>query len=453
VQIAPQRAVILLPSTGQFDSRTWRIAGDLARRGHTVTVLARSGRGLPDVEAGPSGSRIIRVPVSAVDGLPSPLRAIARRLGRGSGRAGSGAPASSEAAHSGLRSPGHAARGPAPGPATGPIARVRRAVAGAWRLAAIGLTIRSQVRAARRVAPPADLVHAMAYMGIPVGLALGARDGAVTIYDARDIYTDARNIARLPRPLRSLFARIERRWARSASRVITVNDPYADVMAERFGPPRPLVVMNCSAIRPDDAPRRRRFHEVLDLPSDRRVILYHGGLSPDRGIDQLLAAIGSVPDALLVLMGYGDLELDLRRRAADPATGGRIAVLPAVPPAELIEWVAAADVVAMPIQPTTLNHRLTTPNKLFEAIAAGVPVVASDLPGMAGIIRDTGCGDLVDPTDPAAIAAAFRDLLDPSAERQASLAEGIRRARATYSWDRQMAVLLAEYSRLTGRPW
>ncbi|HLO34784.1 MAG TPA: hypothetical protein VK194_01820, partial [Candidatus Deferrimicrobium sp.] len=79
VQIAPQRAVILLPSTGQFDSRTWRIAGDLARRGHTVTVLARSGPGLPDVEAGPSGSRIIRVPVSAVDGLPSPLRAIARR--------------------------------------------------------------------------------------------------------------------------------------------------------------------------------------------------------------------------------------------------------------------------------------------------------------------------------------------------------------------------------------
>ena len=50
-------------------------------------------------------------------------------------------------------------------------------------------------------------------------------------------------------------------------------------------------------------------------------------------------------------------------------------------PTELLDWVAAADVVAMPIQPSTLNHRLTTPNKLFEALAAGVPVVASDLPG------------------------------------------------------------------------
>src|SRR5438128_690851 len=77
--------------------------------------------------------------------------------------------------------------------------------------------------------------------------------------------------------------------------------------------------------------------------------------------------------------------------AASPAPD-RIHVLPAVAPADLHDWVASADVVAMPIQPSTLNHRLTTPNKLFEAMAAGVPVVASDLPGMATIVTETGCG-------------------------------------------------------------
>ena len=86
--------------------------------------------------------------------------------------------------------------------------------------------------------------------------------------------------------------------------------------------------------------------------------------------------------------------------------------MPAVPPDELLGWVAAADVVAMPIQPSTLNHRLTTPNKLFEAMAVGVPVVASDLPGMAPIVRETGCGVVCDPTDPAAIAAAIASILD-----------------------------------------
>ena len=74
-------------------------------------------------------------------------------------------------------------------------------------------------------------------------------------------------------------------------------------------------------------------------------------------------------------MGYGILADELRARAADPVLAGRLRVLPAVPPNELIGWVASADVAAMPIQPTTLNHRLTTPNKLFEAMAAGVPSI------------------------------------------------------------------------------
>ena len=109
----------------------------------------------------------------------------------------------------------------------------------------------------------------------------------------------------------------------------------------------------------------------------------------------------------------------------------------------------------MPIQPTTLNHRLTTPNKLFEAMAAGVPVVASDLPGMAGIVRETGCGVLCDPTDPAAIADG--DPLDPrrarTPERAAYRERALAAARGEYNWEAQVEVLLAEYGRLTGRPW
>ncbi len=107
----------------------------------------------------------------------------------------------------------------------------------------------------------------------------------------------------------------------------------------------------------------------------------------------------------------------------------------------------------MPIQPTTLNHRLTTPNKLFEAMAAGVAVVASDLPGMAPIVRETGCGLVVDPTSAEAISAALRDLLDDPAARAVMAARGLEAAHSTYNWECQMAVLLDEYTRLTGRRW
>ena len=449
--IVPQRALVVLPTTGEFDSRTYRIASALAARGHEVTVLARQAPGLAATERHPAGYRIVRVPVSAVDGLPlpGPARRAIERLRtrrRGAGRTPPSTPATPTT--------------PASGPSAASAARGRpgRLLSGLVRIAAIALTVRSQRRAAlatvRAAGLGADVVHGMAYMGIPVALELGRATGAKVVYDARDIYLEAANLARLPRPARALLARVERRWARRADRVLTVNRPYAEVMAARFGVPLPAIVMNCSYrwVPPD--PPARRFHDRLGLDPATRVVLYQGGFSRERGIEQLLEAIGSVPGAVLVLLGYGPLQAELEARAADPATGGRVHVLPAVPPTELLDWVAAADVVAMPIQPSTLNHRLTTPNKLFEALAAGVPVVASDLPGMAGIVRDTGCGLLVDPTDPATIAAALRRILDaPEADRRAWRERALAAAHATYNWERQVEVLLDEYTKLTGRRW
>ncbi|HEY6057480.1 MAG TPA: glycosyltransferase, partial [Candidatus Limnocylindrales bacterium] len=358
---ARQRLCLVLPTTGTFDSRTYRIAGALAARGHEVTVLGRSAPGLPDDEHDPAGYRIVRVHVSAVDGMPLPA-GLRGRLARRWARRAPGTPLSSP-------SGGHERR-----PARGPGASARRALAGAVRIGAIVLTVRSQIRAALAAGPAADLYHGMAYMGIPVALALGRQHGAAVVYDARDIYVDANNLARLPRPARFLLGRVERRWARRAGRVVTVNRPYAEVMANRFGVPLPAIVLNCSYRRPADDTKPRRFHDRLDLAPDARVVLYQGGFSRERGIEQLLAAIVHVPNAALVLMGYGVLEAELHARAADPAAAGRVYILPAVRPAELLDWVASADVVAMPIQPSTLNHRLTTPNKLFEAMAAGVPV-------------------------------------------------------------------------------
>ena len=497
----PQRAVLVLPTTAEFDSRTYRIASALVARGHDVTVLARWRPGLPEDERHPAGYRVRRVKVSAGAGLPLPgplYRAISRRRqGRreqaaagGPGPAATGPVASPVAPPSmGAPAPGTAAGAPAtstsgpaassgmpasstPGgsrPATptpddgdGPARARPRGVVGralgllgsVWRTAAIGLVVRSQTKASRGIVTAADLYHGMAYMGIPVALSLARRTGGRVVYDARDIYVDAGNLARLPRPARALIGRLERGWARKADSVITVNRPYAEVMASRWGVAFPLIVLNCSYRFDPPSPRPRRFHEVLGLDPDVRVVLYQGGFSRDRGIEQLIEAIPSVPSAVLVLLGYGSLQADLERRTADPALAGRLRILPAVPPGDLLGWVASADVVAMPIQPTTLNHRLTTPNKLFEAMATGVPVVASDLPGMAGIVRESGAGELVDPVDPDAIARAITRILDaPADEREAYGRRALAAAHDSYNWERQMDLLLAEYGRLTGRPW
>ncbi len=444
----PQRLVLVLPSTGEFDSRTWRIASAAVARGHTVTVVARHRPGLPEREEHPAGYTILRTPVSAVDALPLPRAVRARiRRKREVDRATAATSAGTDAGGPD-GAPAAEARGARPGVMT----RLRRLPGALLRVIRIALTVRAHGAAVQRLTVVADVIHAMAFMGIPVGLRLGRRLGVPVVYDARDIYVDANNLARLPRPFRTVLGRIERGWARSAAARLTVNEPYAHVMAARWDVEPLVIVMNCAYRFTPPEPRERRFHDVLGLPATARVILYQGGLAPGRGIEQLALAVPTVPDAHLVLLGYGPQASAWQTEAAKH--GSRTHVLDAVPPPELLAWVASADVVAMPIQPSTLNHRLTTPNKLFEAIAAGVPVLASDLPGMSGIVAEVGAGTLVDPTDVQAIAEALTDLLSlPDDQRAAMVARELAAARERYNWDVQAEALFAMYGRISGRAW
>lgn len=440
----PQRLVIVVPTSGRFDSRAHRIASSVAERGHEVVIVGRWEPGLPRDEVTPRGYRILRVEVDPLAAIPG---ALTRRLVRGFIRKRQAPVAGSHSAENSGQE--RASR------SEFPTGRVRGEVDAGLRLLRIALTVQAQATASRSFVPPADLYHGMGYLGLPVALDLGHRARRPVVYDARDIYVEARNLAKMPRPARTVFAAVERHWAHRAARVITVNEMYARELEVRLGVARPLVVMNCPATAEIRHAPSSRLRERLGLPPGARILLYHGGLTTERGIEQLLLAMPLVhPSAHLVLMGYGPLWDTLVARAKDPNLRGRVHVLEAVPPADLLEWVAGADVAVIPIQPTTLNHLLTTPNKLFEAMVAGVPVVAANLPGMASIVGETGCGVLCDPTDVADLARAINEVLTADA----STVEGYRRrGRAAvldrYNWERQFGRLLAEYERLTGRPW
>jgi len=408
-----QRLTIVTPTTAQFQSEIFRIGGSAVARGHRVNVIARWAPGLAIEERHPAGYRIIRIPVDPREGLPMPgvLRQRIRRSSAGSTR--------------------RPRRGPA-------------------RL----LEIRGSSMEANRIAPPADLVLGFHYLGIGTALGLGRRDRVPVVYDAGDIYLASTALIRLPWFVRSAIRRYERSAARRAGGIITANEAYAEELAQRLDVALPVAVLNCPPRTAPAAVRPRLFHAALGLAPGTRVVLYHGGFTPERGIEQLIEAIRSVDRAVLVLLGFGPLAARYEAIAADPASAGRIRVMPAVDPAVLLDWVASADVAAMPIQPTTLNHRLTTPNKLFEAIAVGVPVVASDLPGMAPIVRSVDAGRLVDATDPVSIARALSRVLDAPEEVQLARRKRIlAAAHDLYNWETQSAGLFGEFERLTGQPW
>jgi glycosyltransferase involved in cell wall biosynthesis len=239
--------------------------------------------------------------------------------------------------------------------------------------------------------------------------------------------------------------------------VITVNEALASVLRRRYRRHRVVAVHNCPEPWVPPAERPTILREAAGVSADAPVTLYHGDLSANRGIEQLMQVLlePGLQHVHLVLMGSGEMHDDLVRASKEARWGKRLHVLEPVPPAELLMWVGSADIGVMAFQPATLNLRLSTPNKLFECLAAGIPVIASDFPAMREIIIDNPGGPLgavCDPSRVDAIAAAVRSILrlEP-VDLDALRARCLCAAAERWNWDEERKTLLSVYSEIVPR--
>ena len=298
-------------------------------------------------------------------------------------------------------------------------------------------------------AGPVDAWHAHDLPGL-MAVAPRLDAGTPLVYDSHEIFLESGTAMRMPSILRRLLARYERHLVRRAAAVVTVNEAEAEEMIRRVHPRRMVVVRNCPARWTPPVPPERRIRTTIGLPDDIPLVLYHGALGPHRGLEASVAALGEpgLAEAHLALLGFGDLA-PLGIDVEDPRLGGRVHRLPAVLPGELLSWVVDADVNVMALQRSTLNHWLASPNKLWESLAAGVPVVVSDFPVMRAVVADPDgpLGATCDPDDPASIADAIRTVIDlPPADRRAMRDRCLAAAHARWNWETEVARLLDVYA-------
>ena len=300
------------------------------------------------------------------------------------------------------------------------------------------------VRAVAKVRP--DVVHAHDAAMLFPGL-LGARlTGARLVYDSHELAT---GVPYRERGWGRVVGAIERAVVPRCDAVITVSGGIARRLQERYRlPATPTVVRNVSALkRGGPGGLRSRLGLGLGVP----LVLHQGAPAPGRGCEILVDAVAELDGVHLVFLGdpepgYGrQLVGHIRRRQVQD----RATVLPSVPLDDLLAWTAEADVGVTLLQDSCENHRLALPNKLFEYIAAGIPVVASALPEIEGLVTSYGVGWCVRPDDPGRVAWALRRAL---AERgDPALHDRLERARGELAWCRERQHLVALYDQLAGR--
>jgi len=316
--------------------------------------------------------------------------------------------------------------------------------------------LRAWGRWAVAAAADVDVWHAHDLTGL---IAVGplVRSPAVLVYDSHEIFLETGTAARLPASLRRVLSAYERRLAGRAAALVTVNDQYGAVLTRRLAPHRVVIVRNCAPRWTPPKRARSLLRNAAGAPPSAPIVLYHGSFTINRGIEQLAEAMlePGVESAHLVLLGFGGARGELVELAARDRFGGRIHVLDAVAPSELLDWVAGADVDVIPLQRSSLNHWLCTPNKLWESLAAGVPVVVSDFPAMRPIVLDDPLGPLGSvcaPADPASIGTAVAAILAaPPARRTALRRRCLAAAHERWSWEREAATLVELYRTLGSR--
>jgi len=332
----------------------------------------------------------------------------------------------------------------------------------------------SFVRGLTRLRP--DVIHAHDAAMLLPGI-VGARlTGARLLYDSHELAT---GVPYRERAWTSFVAGIERLVVPRCAAVITVSDGIAERLRQRYRlAGTPVVVRNVSALRPgdgarggdvreEDGPReqspreegpregrsrRGGLRERLGIDRETPLILHQGAPAPARGCRVLVAAVAQLPDARLVFLGdpepgYGAA---LRNIVRDHRMQHRVALLPSVPLDDLLAHTAEADVGVTLLQDTCENHRLALPNKLFEYIAAGVPVIASALPEIQRLVERHGVGWCVPPDDPDALARALSVAV--AQRRDPILRARLDRAARELSWSRERRRLLELYARLASRP-
>jgi glycogen(starch) synthase len=288
-----------------------------------------------------------------------------------------------------------------------------------------------------------DVVHAHdAAMLLPG--AFGARlVGAGLVYDSHELAASVPYRERLW----SWFVRaIERAVVPRCDAVITVSDGIAQRLRDRYRlNATPTVVRNVSALERHGTGGLRR---QLGIDGETPLVLHQGAPAPDRGCEVLIDAVAQLTGVHLVFLGdpepgYGE-ELGARIRQAK--IGGRVSASPSVPLEQLLAYTAEADVGVTLLQDTCENHRLALPNKLFEYIAAGIPVVASAMPETEKLVDAYGIGWCVTPDDPVAVAQGISEALRARGDR--ALQARLAKAAAQLGWSREQGRLLALYEHL-----
>ena len=264
--------------------------------------------------------------------------------------------------------------------------------------------------------------------------------GLKMIYDSHEYFTETPELVNRPKVQR-IWKRIEGFVIPKLDEMITVCDSIAELFEQKYG-------VKCHVIR--NIPSRKALPEkgdkkALGLPDDKHILVLQGsGINIQRGAEELVQAMQYLEDCFLMVIGGGDVLPILKQMVEKLNISDRVCFLPRMPYAQMMAYTQNAEFGFCLDKDTNLNYRFSLPNKLFDFIQAGVPIIASHLTEIEKIIRKYDIGMFIENHEPRNIADTIHEGLS-DVERIGRWKGNLTQAAQDLCWENEEQRLLEIY--------
>lgn len=270
-----------------------------------------------------------------------------------------------------------------------------------------------------------DAVHAHDFTALELGARLAKEHAVPLIYDSHEWWIGRARQYR-PTPIMDrLEARTEAKLASQSAAVITVGDSIAELIERKRRVKKVFVVRNSFPIDGESS-------KIVASPP--RSILYAGRIDAFRELEVTMEVVGSIQ---IPICWMGEHDNQWAANFAPRARKMGIEVLKSQPIASVTTAMQSAGLVFVTHSNKFESHRLALPNKLFHAVHAGVPVIATDVTELARIVRKYDVGELYEPGN----SGSMKEAIDRAIARHPELIANVRAAQKALSWDRDAQVL------------
>ena len=266
------------------------------------------------------------------------------------------------------------------------------------------------------------------------------------VYDTHEYFTGSTELMHRPF-VRKIWERIEKWIFPRLKHVFTVNQSIADLYEKEYGV-KIRVVRN---LPKRFLPANGLTRKDIDWPEDKMVVLMQGGaINIDRGAEELIHAMKpayGLENVLLCFIGSGDVWNEIQELTKKLHLSRTVMFIPRMPYQKLMQYTALADLGVSIDKPVSPNYKYSLPNKLFDYIGAGVPVLASPLVEVKNIVKGYNVGDCIESHDPGHIAEKIRFMFTDQ-KRFNTWKENAKKAAAELCWENEEKVLSEVYDKI-----